>query len=168
MSSLFRLLFLNRTHRLHLQIGKSRTRSASTSLPSPGGSLADIAVLRWLGCARVFHAPCYPTSHAACHASMIGGLLNGIFWVLRFGAPWPDLPERYGLRNTCYNRFVRWWKAGVWDQLMDAISAAHDGAIQIPTAPPFRPTSRPRRQKRALIFVSVDRAAGSDQDKRRR
>jgi transposase len=31
-------------------------------------------------------------------------VLNGIFWVLRSGAPWRDLPERYGPRTTCYNR----------------------------------------------------------------
>jgi transposase len=41
-------------------------------------------------------------------------VLNGIFWVLRSGAPWRDLPERYGPRTTCYNRFVRWREAGVW------------------------------------------------------
>src|ERR1700723_31798 len=35
-------------------------------------------------------------------------VLNGIFWVLRSGAPWRDLPENYGPRTTCYNRFVRW------------------------------------------------------------
>lgn len=34
-------------------------------------------------------------------------VLNGIFWVLRSGAPWRDLPERYGPYTTCYNRFVR-------------------------------------------------------------
>lgn len=33
-------------------------------------------------------------------------VLNGIFWVLRSGAPWRDLPETYGPRTTCYNRFV--------------------------------------------------------------
>ena len=58
-------------------------------------------------------------------------MLNGIFWVLRSGAPWRDLPKRYGPRTTCYNRFNRWRKAGVWDRLMDAISAAHDGQIQM-------------------------------------
>ena len=46
-------------------------------------------------------------------------VLNGIFWVLRSGAPWRDLPVCYGPRTTCYNRFVRWRKAGVWDQIMD-------------------------------------------------
>ena len=42
-------------------------------------------------------------------------VLNGIFWVLRSGTPWRDLPEIYGPRTTCYNRFVRWRRAGVWD-----------------------------------------------------
>lgn len=58
-------------------------------------------------------------------------VLNGIFWVLRAGAPWRDLPERYGPRTTCDNRFVRWRKAGVWGRMMDAIAAAHDGDIQM-------------------------------------
>lgn len=58
-------------------------------------------------------------------------VLNGIFWVLRSGAPWCDVPERYGARTTCYNRFVRWRKAGVWDRMMDAITAAHTGDIQM-------------------------------------
>lgn len=51
-------------------------------------------------------------------------VLNGIFWVLRSGAPWRDLPECDGSRTTCYNRFVRWWKAGAWGRMMDAITAA--------------------------------------------
>jgi transposase len=38
-------------------------------------------------------------------------VLNGIFWVLRSGAPWRDLPEEYSPRTTCYNRFVRWRRA---------------------------------------------------------
>ena len=58
-------------------------------------------------------------------------VLNGIFWVLRSGAPWRDLPERYGPYTTCYNRFVRWRKAGVWDGIVDAVSEAFDGDIQM-------------------------------------
>ena len=50
----------------------------------------------------------------------------GIFWVLRTGAPWRDMPERYGPYTTAYNRFNRWRKAGIWDRLMDAIVKAHD------------------------------------------
>jgi transposase len=58
-------------------------------------------------------------------------VLNGIFWILRSGSPWADLPERYGPRTTVYNRFNRWRKAGVWDRLMDAIVAVHDGDVQM-------------------------------------
>ena len=58
-------------------------------------------------------------------------VLNGIFWVLRAGAPWRDLPSRYGPYTTAYNRFNRWRKAGVWDRLMDAVTKAHDGKVQM-------------------------------------
>jgi transposase len=58
-------------------------------------------------------------------------VLNGIFWVLRSGAPWRNLPESYGPPTTCYNRFVRWRRAGVWDRIMAAVAAAHDPAVQI-------------------------------------
>ena len=56
-------------------------------------------------------------------------VLNGIFCVLRSGAPWRDLPENYGPYTTCYNRFVRWRKAGIWDQIMKALAAGHDAAV---------------------------------------
>ena len=58
-------------------------------------------------------------------------ILNGIFWVLGAGAPWRDLPNRYGPYTTAYNRFRRWRKAGVWDRLMDAVTKAHDGKLQM-------------------------------------
>jgi transposase len=91
-------------------------------------------------------------------------VLNGIFWVLRSGAPWRDLPERYGPRTTCYNRFVRWRKAGVWDRLMDAITAAHDGDIQMID----RPTG-PRRQKGGCRSLSRSQPGRAhDKDPRRR
>jgi len=58
-------------------------------------------------------------------------VLNGIFWVLRSGAPWRDLPETFGPYTTCYNRFVRWGRAGIWDQIMDALATMHDAAVQM-------------------------------------
>ena len=42
--------------------------------------------------------------------------LNAIFWVLRSGAPWRDLPSSLGPYTTSYNRFVRWRRAGVWSR----------------------------------------------------
>ncbi|WP_109446791.1 IS5 family transposase [Azospirillum sp. TSH64] len=56
-------------------------------------------------------------------------VLNGILWRFRTGSPWAEIPERYGPSTTCYNRFVRWRKAGVWDRLLEAVSAAYDGDI---------------------------------------
>ena len=58
-------------------------------------------------------------------------VLNGIFWVLRSGAPWWDLPTIYGPRTTCYNRFVRWRRAGIWDTILQALTRAHDAAVQM-------------------------------------
>ena len=58
-------------------------------------------------------------------------VLNGIYWRLRTGSPWADIPERYGPPTTCYNRFVRWRKLGVWDRIFDAVSAAYDGDLQM-------------------------------------
>ena len=58
-------------------------------------------------------------------------VLNGIFWRLRTGAPWADIPERYGPHTTYVNRFNRWRRAGVWDRLLDAVSRAYDGDIQM-------------------------------------
>lgn len=57
-------------------------------------------------------------------------VLNGIYWRLRTGSPWADIPERYGPYTTCYNRFVRWAKLDVWDRIFDAVSAAYEGAEQ--------------------------------------
>ena len=57
-------------------------------------------------------------------------VLNGIFWRLRTGSLWADIPERYGPYTTCYNRFVRWRKWGVWDRIFEAVSRAYDGALQ--------------------------------------
>lgn len=45
-------------------------------------------------------------------------VVNGILWRLRTGAPWRDLPERYGPWRTCYDRFVRWRRDGTWERLL--------------------------------------------------
>ena len=45
-------------------------------------------------------------------------VIDGILWKLRTGAPWRDLPERYGPHQTCHDRFVRWRRDGTWDRLL--------------------------------------------------
>ncbi len=80
-------------------------------------------------------------------------VLNGIFWVLRTGAPWRDLPERYGPYTTCYNRFNRWRKAGHWDRLMDAITEAYDGDIQMIDSSLVRVHQHATNVKKATQFI---------------
>ena len=58
-------------------------------------------------------------------------VLNGIFWRLRTGAPWADIPARYGPYTTCVNRFNRWRRAGHWARILQAVSEAYEGDIQM-------------------------------------
>jgi transposase len=53
-------------------------------------------------------------------------IINGILWRLRTGAPWRDLPERYGSWQTVYSRFRRWQLAGIWDRILAALQTAAD------------------------------------------
>jgi transposase len=87
-------------------------------------------------------------------------VLNGIFWVLRSGAPWRDLPERYGPRTTCYNRFVRWQKSGIWTGLLDAMTAEHDGHIQMIDSTCIRAHQQAATSKRAQNDHCLGRSRG--------
>jgi transposase len=44
--------------------------------------------------------------------------VNAVIWVARTGAPWRDLPARFGLSNTVFQRFSRWAKSGVWERVL--------------------------------------------------
>ena len=50
-------------------------------------------------------------------------IMNAIFYVLRTGMPWRDLPERYGPYTTAYNRFNRWSRRGIWGRIFDKLAA---------------------------------------------
>ncbi len=45
--------------------------------------------------------------------------INAVFWILRTGAPWRDLPPDYGNWNTVQRRFCRWRNKGVWAKLLE-------------------------------------------------
>jgi transposase len=53
-------------------------------------------------------------------------IVNGMLWRLRTGAPWRDLPERYGKWKTVYSRFRRWQLAGIWSRVLAALQADGD------------------------------------------
>ena len=51
-------------------------------------------------------------------------ILNGVLWILRTGAPWADLPNRYPSKSTCHRRFQHWTESGVFAKILAAL--AHD------------------------------------------
>lgn len=85
-------------------------------------------------------------------------VLNGIFWVLRSGAPWRDLPGAFGPYTTCYNRFVRWRRAGVWSRIIDALAATHYprcGGPEISREAALSPQRYEARFARGLCVVAA-------------
>ena len=50
-------------------------------------------------------------------------VLNGILWILRTGAPWKDLPDRYPSYQTCHRRFQRWVREGTLRRVLKALAA---------------------------------------------
>ena len=58
-------------------------------------------------------------------------IVNGILWRLATGAPWRDLPERYGPWPSVYTRFRRWRLAGVWDRVFAALQRQEDAAGRV-------------------------------------
>jgi len=51
-------------------------------------------------------------------------IVNGILWRIRTGAPWRDVPEKYGKWSTVYQRFRRWSQAGVWEAVATTLAQA--------------------------------------------
>ena len=75
--------------------------------------------------------------------------VNGMIWTLRSGAPWRDLPERYGSWKSVYTRFLRWSKKGVLTQALEALSDDADVENLMIDASYIRATSIVPAQKGA-------------------
>ena len=46
--------------------------------------------------------------------------IHAVLWIAKTGAPWRDMPERFGVWNSVFQRFNRWAKRGVWGRLLQA------------------------------------------------
>ncbi|WBP91223.1 transposase [Kitasatospora cathayae] len=53
-------------------------------------------------------------------------LIDGIRWRTRTGAPWRDIPERYGPWDRCYDLFRRWQRNGTWQRILEQLQADAD------------------------------------------
>lgn len=50
-------------------------------------------------------------------------MIDGILWVLSDGGRWRNVPERFGPWQTVYDRFRKWTRQGIWDQMLEAMRA---------------------------------------------
>jgi transposase len=55
-------------------------------------------------------------------------MINGMLWIAKTGAPWRDLPDRYGPRHKVASRFYRWRRRGMWDRILAALQAHADAS----------------------------------------
>lgn len=51
-------------------------------------------------------------------------VVDGIFWILRTGSPWRDLPEEFGACKTAWRLFDEWNSNGVWDAIVSRLRAS--------------------------------------------
>lgn len=82
-------------------------------------------------------------------------VLNGIFFILRTGTPWRDLPERFGPYTTIYNRFNRWAKAGIWLRIFGALAQRSPQSLQLIDSSIIRAHQHAAGGKRGRITPSV-------------
>jgi transposase len=81
-------------------------------------------------------------------------VINGILWKVRTGAPWRDLPDRYGPWQTCADRLYRWRRDGTWDRVLAQVQTRSDAVGEVvwevsldsSTARAHQPASGARRR----------------------
>lgn len=87
--------------------------------------------LYWLSEAQLkLIAPYFPASRGVPRVDDLR-VISGIIFVLKRGLQWRDAPSEYGPHKTLYNRFVRWSRPGVFDQIFTALSSQADPPDQL-------------------------------------
>jgi len=88
-------------------------------------------------------------------------VLNGVLWVLRTGAPWHDLPARYGPYQTCHRRFQHWQRCGVLNGILWALAEDLLARGQLGLEETFIDASFMGAKKGAMALVERSSAKGA-------
>jgi transposase len=82
-------------------------------------------------------------------------VLNGVFWVLRTGAPWHDLPPRYPPYQTCHRRFQQWQRSGLLTRLLQKLAEDLRDRGKLDLSESFIDASFSSAKKGALLSVRL-------------
>jgi transposase len=80
----------------------------------------DLSDAQWAILQPVLHVPAHGKRGRPWRDART--VLNGILWILRTGAPWHDLPDRYPPYQTCHRRFQQWQRDGTLTRLLHALA----------------------------------------------
>lgn len=80
--------------------------------------------------------------------------INAVLWIARSGAPWRDLPERFGPWNSAYRRFRRWAKTGVWQKVFQQLQEPDLDWLMI-DSPVVRAHQHAAGQKKVILPASA-------------
>ncbi len=64
--------------------------------------------------------------HTGCNGVDNRCFINAVFWILRTGAPWRDLPKEYGDWKNTHRRFARWRDRGIWGNILKSVKVYGD------------------------------------------
>jgi transposase len=74
--------------------------------------------------------------------------VNGVLWLLRSGAYWCHIPERYGKWKSTHKRFTPWARAGVWEEVFEVLTRDSDNEYLTIDTTIVRAHQQARRKKR--------------------
>jgi transposase len=75
---------------------------------------------------RIEHLLPGSKEHVGVTAKDNRAFIDGVIWIFKTGAPWRDLPERYGHWKNVHRRFSRWSSTGVFDKIFQILSKDAD------------------------------------------
>ncbi len=103
---------------------------------------------------RILHLLPGKVGHVGRSAADNRLFINAVLWIARSGAPWRDLPERFGPWNSVYQRFRRWAKAAVWKTVFEELQEPDLDWLMIDSTT-VRAHQHSAGQKKAILPASA-------------